>query len=206
MTRRPAWSKTCTRLLFPRSSVSRPESASRVCPRRCLRILTNTHARQLPGREPFVLFPGNPSASHVRNARCISFRRDTPHRRRIYLRIPGPAKLTRLLATCAASETLDPHRGHVKQFVTTAVCDARAKNICSERSSRGVTSPKQECPRRSRRGPPALLPFLQGPHRYAEQLGREGGNLRARHTTAQQSAPASESNIGPDAPYTFNSK
>jgi hypothetical protein len=51
------------------------KAASRVCLRRCLRILTNTHALQRPDRDPFVLFPGHTLASCTRDTRCISFRR-----------------------------------------------------------------------------------------------------------------------------------
>jgi hypothetical protein len=132
VTRRPAWSKTCTRLLFREVPWLVQKAASRICLRRCLRILTNISALQLPDRDPFVLFPGNPSASCVRNARWIFLRRDTAHRSRIYFRIPGPAKLTRLLATCAASENLDPHHGRVKQFVMRS-----QKNFARERSLYG---------------------------------------------------------------------
>jgi hypothetical protein len=59
------------------------EAASRFCLRKCLRISTDNHAPHLIDREPLRSLPRSWSASYVRDERCISFRRHTPHRRRI---------------------------------------------------------------------------------------------------------------------------
>lgn len=129
---------------------------SRVCLRRCLRILTNIHALQLPDRDPFVLFPGHALTSCARNAWCISFRRAPHIPDAIDRRISGPAKLTRLLATCAASENLDPRRGHVKQFVTRNEKNFARAMVAqlvrrSVRDGGRVTSPKSKSLNTARR-------------------------------------------------------
>jgi hypothetical protein len=105
---------------------------SRVCPRRCLRTLANPYALQLPDRDSFVPLPGHALASSGRDARCIFFRRAPHIQNEIDRRISGPAKLTRLLATCAASENLDARRGHVKRFVT-----CTQKKFAATRAPRG---------------------------------------------------------------------
>ena len=103
----------------------------------CASSRTN-HAPQLPDRKPFVLFSGNPPVSASPDTRCISFRRNTPHRICVYLRIPEPAKLTRLLATCAAPQNVISRRDDVKQFVMRT-----QKNFARESIVARVTSPNE---------------------------------------------------------------
>jgi hypothetical protein len=107
--------ETFARLSFQELPFRVQKAASRFCRRECLRILPHSHAPQLLDREALHSLSVNARAPHAHNMRRILFRGTISHRKRIGPRPAGPAKLTRHLATCAASGNLVVRDGRVKR-------------------------------------------------------------------------------------------
>jgi hypothetical protein len=134
----PAWSKTFARLPLPRSSVSRSES--RFTPVSCGDACApspNTHARHLPDRDPFVLFPGNACVSCVHGARRLPFRRVTSHRRRIY----SHSRTSEAGSSPCGVRSVAEFRSTSRSCQV--VCDMRAKKFRVERLLQGSPSLKR---------------------------------------------------------------